>query len=121
MSGATMKHLNIPTLEKGWCEYDTLLRHAVFAVLVKFIDEDFVDSDDRSCKGIEAFKRDIEWRLSDEYCKDDDLVEVMKFQYRVYKWWKRWNDHEMYHTLWGVELETKIATKIVELSQCMWT
>ena len=35
-----MKYLKIHTLEKGWCDRDEIMLHAVFQILVDFMEQE---------------------------------------------------------------------------------
>ena len=50
--GPNMKVLKIHTLEKGWCDKDYVMIHAVFQILVDFIEQEKPDQIVWSEKGV---------------------------------------------------------------------
>jgi hypothetical protein len=64
-----MHRLNIATLDKKWQEYDELLLHAAFQVLVDFMEKDYPDI--------------VDWNAQ------PDTKAAWKEISSLYKWWKK--------------------------------
>ncbi|MGR3179420.1 MAG: hypothetical protein ACUZ8E_15335 [Candidatus Anammoxibacter sp.] len=64
-----MKILKIHTLEKGWCDKDEILLHAMFQLLVDFVEQEKPD-------------QIIDWN------SDDLHKNAWKEIKSLYKWWK---------------------------------
>jgi hypothetical protein len=64
-----MKVLKIQTLEKGWCDKDYLLLHAVFQILIDFIEQEKPD-------------QIIDWN------SDPEHRQAWREIRSLYRWWK---------------------------------
>ena len=65
-----MRYLKIHTLEKGWCDKDYIMLHAVFQLLVDFVEK-------------EKPAKMIDWNWDATHRKA--WKEIMS----LYKWWKK--------------------------------
>ena len=64
-----MKYLKIHTLEKGWQDRDEIILHAVFQILVDFVEQEKPDEI-------------VDWNVDDTYKRSwREICEL-------YKWWK---------------------------------
>lgn len=78
-----MKHLHIPSLEKGYQESDIMLIHSIFSVLQEFVDKQH--------GGIEKYKEHNAWQRAQTGEYDDgcqawaDAGEALE---KVYEWWQ---------------------------------
>lgn len=99
--------LKIKTLSKGWCDNDSMMLHACFKLLKKFIENE------------KPFKH-LEWKHNAEHLA---VKEELKF---LYDWWKKRKKREessemMNNRLHPQNLEdTEMLLRLVKVRPFLW-
>lgn len=113
------KTLNIPTIENEYTDRDEVMLHAVFAVLVEFVEEEWHGV----CEQYDQAQIDME---TDENGKDTLILQnkEKKDLWELYLWWKNeypklWADPHWHFK--GYEIETEKAMQVVALRKYLWT
>ncbi len=111
--------VSIPTLKNEYCDVDYVLIHAIFALLVKFIENEW---------GGVCNQYDDE---TINYESDENAKETLRNQnkdkkelFELYLWWKNEFPELEKDPKWhieGYETETNKAMRVVELRRYMWT
>lgn len=115
----SMNLLKIPTLEADvWVDRDEFMLHAVFAVLVEFVDNEW----DGKCEPytndmLEGVTEESKESLSKEFKEKKEL-------YDLYMWWKKEYPELSKDPKWhidGYNPETEKLMRVLELRKYLWT
>jgi hypothetical protein len=111
--------IRIPTIENDWCDRDIVILHAVFAILVEFVEKewhgkaDTYTREDYRCCTTAAERRVLIKQNKDK-----------KELFKLYLWWKndfpKLQDSPRWH-IDGYKIETKKAMRVIELRGYLWS